>query len=236
SWAERAGRVGSTALAAPVVAAPPAFAGAGLVAALLATFAAVDADRLVGAAFFGALLLSALPSGLVAGFAVALAALGRLAAGALFAGFAGFVGGAVRAFVAPVLPVAVLPAVAVLAFSPSPAFADAVFEAPAFAAAVFAVAGLAADDFAAAVFALVFAAAALLADGAFVAFTDVSALTDVSAAFADLPPFACAPALTPFVVVCAGMASFEAFRTAPARSAMAVPHIQNGRTAGSRAH
>src|SRR5690606_1434530 len=141
SWAERAGRVGSTALAAPVVAAPPALAGAGLVAALLATFAAVDADRLVVAAFFGALLLSALPSGLVAGFAVALAALGRLAAGALFAGFAGFVGGAVRAFVAPVLPVAVLAAVAVLAFSPSPAFADAVFEAPAFAAAVFAVAG-----------------------------------------------------------------------------------------------
>jgi hypothetical protein len=38
-----------------------------------------------------------------------------------------------------------------------------------------------------------------------------------------------------FVALCAGMALFEAFRTEPVRSAIAIPHIQNGRTAGRRA-
>jgi hypothetical protein len=41
------------------------------------------------------------------------------------------------------------------------------------------------------------------------------------------------PAFSPVVTLCAGMALFGAFRTEPARSAMAIPHIQNGTRRGA---
>ena len=48
-------------------------------------------------------------------------------------------------------------------------------------------------------------------------------------------PLTRASVFSVFVALCAGMAFFGAFRTEPVRSAIAIPQIQNGRTAGRRA-
>jgi hypothetical protein len=126
--------------------------------------------------------------------------------------------------VADFVPVALVAAVVALVAGALAAFVvlGAAFFAVGFAAAASVVA-LAGARLAAAVTAAFFAGADLAGTAL--------ATVGVSASGSPRGP----PGFSAFVATCAGIVLFAAFRTASVRSAMAFPHMQNGRTAGRRA-
>jgi hypothetical protein len=147
--------------------------------------------------------------------------------------------GVAFAFVAVVF-VAMAAAVAVV----SDAFAGFARGGTVFAAAGFGPAGVvpavfAPDGFAVGFAAVGFAAVGFAAVGfaaAGVAFTAVDLVAERPVPLvAGTPPATLDPDSSSSVIICAGIALFGAFRTAPARSDMAIPQMQNGRAAGRRA-